>query len=495
MQDSQIDNPGWPGVLLPTKTCLPSRSVVQCVWLQKDNFVNQFAELGLAAPILETLDRVGYQIPTPIQAQAIPPVIGGHDILGIAQTGTGKTAAFALPILHRLDAHRRTPPRNSCRVLVLSPTRELASQIGASFKAYAGQSHRSFATVFGGVKFGPQVRALSRGVDVLVATPGRLLDHISSGTIKLDQTEMLVLDEADQMLDLGFVKPIRQIVSHLPRERQTLLFSATMPAPISKLASDFLRYPKTVSVTPVSSTTARVAQRVIHLDVTCKRAALTELIVDQQMVRTLVFTRTKRGADRVAKYLERSGIRVASIHGGKRQSQREGALRAFKSSKLQVLVATDIAARGIDIADVSHVINFELPEVPEAYVHRIGRTARAGASGSAISLCDRAEIKYLRGIEELIRQTIQAERWSRADVSDTDGTSAFVHSNGEPEHDVIGTGRSSRPHGPRGKPSRGRSGKKTIRKRPQQTGARRAKPTCSRGKRRNQGSGKQIAVA
>ncbi|MEM6498620.1 MAG: DEAD/DEAH box helicase [Pseudomonadota bacterium] len=371
--------------------------------------MNTFSELDLAGPVLKALEREGYSKPTPIQIQAIPPAIAGRDILGIAQTGTGKTAAFALPILQRLINDRKPLPRKGTRVLVLSPTRELASQIAASFAAYAVNMPVKIATVFGGVGHGPQVKKLSRGVDVLVATPGRLLDHLTTGTIKLDQTEVLVLDEADQMLDLGFVKPIRSIVSRVPSNRQTLFFSATMPASISELARAFLRNPKRVSVAPVSSTAERVSQRVIHLNAVDKRAAVAKLIVDQQMERTLVFTRTKRGADRVARHLAGAGIETAAIHGNKSQNQRERALDAFRSAKIQVLVATDIAARGIDIEGVSHVINYELPEVPEAYVHRIGRTARAGASGSAISLCDHSEIKYLRSIERLIRLEIPSE--------------------------------------------------------------------------------------
>lgn len=407
--------------------------------------MNEFSDLELAAPILKALDRAGYSKPTPIQAQAIPPVKAGNDILGIAQTGTGKTAAFALPILHRLTIDRKAPVRKSCRVLVLSPTRELASQIADSFRTYASHMRLSVATVFGGVGYGPQTRALSRGVDILVATPGRLLDHLSSGTVNLGNTEIFVLDEADQMLDLGFVKPIRDIVSRLPRDRQTLMFSATMPDSIARLAKDFLNKPKRISVTPVASTAERVSQRVIHIDAAEKRALLARLIVDQNMFRTLVFTRTKRGADRVAKSLNAAGIRVAAIHGNKSQNQRERALELFRSAKIQVLVATDIAARGIDIDSVTHVINFELPEVPEAYVHRIGRTARAGASGSAISFCDHSEIKYLRGIESLVRSSIPAER----QVREADGSFGLVEMPDRPLTDRRSSSRSKkRPNKP-----------------------------------------------
>ena len=377
----------------------------------KDYELNDFSTLGLSAPLLEALAKAGYTTPTPIQSQAVPPLLKGRDLIGIAQTGTGKTAAFALPILHRLAADPKPAVRNSCRVLVLSPTRELATQIGDSFRAYGSKLDLSFATVFGGVAHRPQIQALNRGVDVLVATPGRLLDHMTTGYINVKSTEVLVLDEADQMLDLGFLKPIRQIVGRLPRERQTLLFSATMPDQIARLAKDFLRNPERVSVAPVSSTAERVTQRVVHIAAAQKRHLLTKLFAGQDMSRTLVFTRTKHGADRLAKHLNAANITVAAIHGNKSQPQRERALEAFRAAKIQVLVATDIAARGIDIDDVSHVISFELPEVPEAYVHRIGRTARAGASGSAISFCDDAELKYLRGIERLTRQKIPSETY------------------------------------------------------------------------------------
>ncbi len=387
--------------------------------------VTTFTELGLAAPLLKALEAEGYTQPTPIQAQAIPAVLTGSDMLGIAQTGTGKTAAFALPILHRLAADRKPAPRKGCRALVLSPTRELASQIADSFRVYGRHMQLSVTTVFGGVGHRPQIRALSSGVDILIATPGRLLDHIGERVANLQGTEILVLDEADQMLDMGFVKPIRQIVSGLSMRRQTLFFSATMPGEIRKLAGEFLRDPVTVAVTPVSATADRIDQRVIHVEARKKRALLAELLADEAMSRTLVFTRTKRGADRVAKHLTAAGIEVAAIHGNKSQRQREDALDAFRRAKISVLVATDIAARGIDVDQVSHVINFELPEVPEAYVHRIGRTARAGASGSAISLCDNAERDLLRAIERLTRQTIPSEdrRHDNALAEDAAGTS------------------------------------------------------------------------
>jgi ATP-dependent RNA helicase RhlE len=371
--------------------------------------LTSFTDLRLAEPILKALDSEGYETPTPIQAQAIPPVMEGRNLLGIAQTGTGKTAAFALPILHRLAADRRPAPRKGCRVLVLSPTRELCSQIGESFRAYGRHLGITVAVVFGGVAHRPQIQTLARGVDVLVAAPGRLLDLMEQRCADISGTEIFVLDEADQMLDLGFVKPIRRIVSHLSHRRQNLFFSATMPKEISGLADELLNDPVKVSVAPVATTAERVRQRVIHIETGKKRALLAALLADSEMTRTLVFTRTKRGADRVARHLETAGMKAAAIHGNKSQRQREIALEDFKQARIDVLVATDIAARGIDIDLVTHVVNYELPEVPEAYVHRIGRTARAGASGIAISLCDAEERDLLRAIERLTRQKIPHE--------------------------------------------------------------------------------------
>ena len=368
--------------------------------------MTQFSELGLAKPLLKALAAEGYEKPTPIQAQAIPGVMAGRDLLGIAQTGTGKTAAFALPILHRLAADRRPAPRRGCRVLVLSPTRELASQIAESFRTYGAHLGMTVAVVFGGAKYGPQIKALAAGVDVLVATPGRLIDHLGEKTAQLGQVEVLVLDEADQMLDLGFLQPIRRIVSHLPKDRQNLFFSATMPGEIGKLAGELLKDPLKVSVAPAATTVERVKQNVIFVESARKRALLADLFAEPKLSRTIVFVRTKRGADRVAKHLEAVGVSAAAIHGDKSQGQRERALAAFKAGQCRALVATDIAARGIDVDAVSHVINYELPNVPEAYVHRIGRTARAGASGMAISLCSDDERSLLKDIQKVTRQII-----------------------------------------------------------------------------------------
>jgi len=365
-----------------------------------------FQDLGLAKPLLQALATEGYTNPTPIQAKAIPLVLQGKDLLGIAQTGTGKTAAFALPILQRLAENRKPAGRRACRCLVLSPTRELATQIAESFKAYGRNMGMSVAVVFGGVKYGPQVRALAGGIDILVATPGRLLDHVGEKVLDLSQTEIFVLDEADQMLDLGFFKPIRQVASRLPKLRQNLFFSATMPTDIAKLAADLLTNPSRVEVTPQATTVEKIKQSVLFVEAVRKRALLSEMFSDPSWTRTLVFTKTKRGADRVAAYLEAGGIEAAAIHGDKSQGQRERALQAFKDGRVRCLVATDIAARGIDVDAVTHVVNYELPYVPEAYVHRIGRTARAGASGIAVSLVSDDERNLLKDVQKLTRQTI-----------------------------------------------------------------------------------------
>ncbi len=370
--------------------------------------MTHFTDLGLVKPLLKALAEENYTTPTPIQAQAIPLVLTGKDLLGIAQTGTGKTAAFALPILQRLAADPKPAPRRGARVLVLAPTRELASQIGESFRVYGRHMGLIVTVVFGGVKYGAQVKALAAGVDVLVATPGRLIDHIQEKVANLSQVEIFVLDEADQMLDLGFLPPIRKIVATLPKQRQNLFFSATMPTEIGKLAGELLKDPAKVSVAPQATTVAKIKQSVLFVETDRKRHLLADLLSDAKMARTLVFTRTKRGADRVAKYLEASGIEADAIHGDKSQGQRERALAAFKAGKVRALIATDIAARGIDVDAVTHVVNFDLPNVPESYVHRIGRTARAGADGTAISLVSNDERSLLKDIEKLTRQSISS---------------------------------------------------------------------------------------
>ncbi|KQY28828.1 RNA helicase [Caulobacter sp. Root1455] len=368
--------------------------------------MTQFTDLGLAKPLLKALTDKGYTTPTPIQAQAIPTVLSGRDLLGIAQTGTGKTAAFALPILHRLAEDKKPAPRRGFRCLVLSPTRELATQIAESFRDYGKHMGLTVATIFGGVKYGPQMKALAAGVDVVVATPGRLMDHLGEKSAHLNGVEIFVLDEADQMLDLGFVVPIRKIASQLPKERQNLFFSATMPSEIGKLAGELLKNPAQVAITPSATTVERIDQSLIYIEAQRKRPLLAELLADKAVERSIVFTRTKRGADRVAKYLVASGIEAAAIHGDKTQGQRERALAAFKAGQVKALIATDIAARGIDVNDVSHVFNYELPNVPESYVHRIGRTARKGKEGVAISFCADDERPLLKDIQKATRQVI-----------------------------------------------------------------------------------------
>jgi ATP-dependent RNA helicase RhlE len=409
--------------------------------------LTSFNDLGLSQPLLNALAAGKYTQPTPIQTQAIPPVIAGRDLLGIAQTGTGKTAAFALPILHRLLTNQRRPAPKTCRALILSPTRELASQIAEKFRAYGRETKLVVATVFGGVGMNPQIHALARGVDILVATPGRLIDHLQQNTLRLDQTEVVVLDEADQMLDLGFVHAIKRISQVLPKQRQSLFFSATMPQSIGQLAAGFLKEPVKVEVTPVATTAERVEQRVIFVEAERKRALLAEIMADPAITRALVFTRTKHGADRVARHLTNGGVPANAIHGNKSQSQRERALSDFKSGRIRVLVATDIAARGIDVSGVTHVINFELPNVPESYVHRIGRTARAGNAGQAISLCAQDERPYLRDIEKLTRQRI-ASTDRRGDAKLAAATAAEPKDSRPQQH------QQQRPHGQRPNASR-----------------------------------------
>ncbi len=368
--------------------------------------MTNFSDFGLAEPIQRALTAKGYTTPTPIQAQAIPPVLAGRDLCGIAQTGTGKTAAFALPTIHRLAEKPRAATRGSVRTLVLAPTRELASQIAESFSQYGKFMRLSVTTVFGGVPIARQERVMAHGVDVLVATPGRLIDLIDRGAIDLKRVEVLILDEADQMLDLGFIHALKRIVTLLPRARQTLFFSATMPKAIEELAARYLTDPVKVAVQPAATTAERVAQGVTFVNQS-EKPALLQLVLRQEGVdRALVFTRTKHGADRVVRQLGNAGIEAAAIHGNKSQGQRERALDLFKKGQVKVLVATDIAARGIDIDAVSHVVNYELPNVPEQYVHRIGRTARAGAGGSAIAFCADDERPYLKDIEKLTRMKV-----------------------------------------------------------------------------------------
>lgn len=371
--------------------------------------MTEFSDLGLAEPLLRAIDAEGYTTPTPIQAKVIPPALEGRDIVGIAQTGTGKTAAFVLPVLHRIQTGNAFPRPKSCTALILAPTRELVAQIADSVSAYGRKSPPALAMIVGGVKPGPQVRTMAPGVDVLVATPGRLIDHMNAGAITLANTKTIILDEADQMMDMGFMPAIRRIMRALPTERQTVLLSATMPKQIRALADDFLNDPTEVSVAPQSKPIDRIEQKIIHTPRAGKKDLLVEILASPEMDRGIVFTRTKHGANKVVAFLGIAGLKATAIHGNKTQGQRMRALHAFKSGETPILVATDVAARGIDIDDVSHVVNFELPNIPESYVHRIGRTARAGRSGIAISFCEGEERGYLRDIERLIKMQIPSE--------------------------------------------------------------------------------------
>ncbi len=400
--------------------------------------MTSFNDFGLAEPILRALAEEKYVTPTPIQSQTVPIALQARDVIGIAQTGTGKTAAFALPILNHLFNKRMRPAQRSCRVLVLSPTRELSGQIADSFRAY-GRHIRPLAIelAIGGVPINRQVRALSRGVEVLVATPGRLLDLVNQRAVSLNQIEVLVLDEADRMLDMGFIHDIKRIVAMLPKERQTLFFSATMPQEITRLADAMLRDPARVAVTPQASTVDRIEQRVIHIDKAGKASLLVEVLKTEKTDRVLVFTRTKHGADKVVRALQKSGFAAEAIHGNKSQNQRERVLADFRNGKLRTLIATDIAARGIDVDGVSHVVNYDLPNIPESYVHRIGRTARAGADGIAISFCDHEERSFLRDIERLIRITIPStdrRTGERPRPEAAEGHHAAHRQNGRPHH-------------------------------------------------------------
>ncbi|MBI2373275.1 MAG: DEAD/DEAH box helicase [Deltaproteobacteria bacterium] len=369
-----------------------------------------FAALGLEPTLTRAVEKAGYTVPTPIQLQGIPPALEGRDVLGCAQTGTGKTAAFALPALQRLGSsavrEERASAKRAIRALVLSPTRELAAQIQRSFETYGRGGRLRSLVIFGGVGPAPQVAALSRGVDILVATPGRLADYLNQRIVDLSKVEILVLDEADRMLDEGFLPDVTRIIAKVGARRQTMMFSATMPEPIEALARRILVNPIRIAVAPVASTPDAVDQVILHVDTKDKRALLGHVLEDRAITRAIVFTRTKHGANRVAQHLEKAGVAALAIHGNKSQNARERALSMFREGSLRILVATDVAARGLDISGVSHIVNFDLPNDPESYVHRIGRTARAGAKGSALSFCSSDERSYLAGIERLIRRRI-----------------------------------------------------------------------------------------
>jgi ATP-dependent RNA helicase RhlE len=368
-----------------------------------------FKSLNLNEKILNALESKGYTIPTPIQLQAIPLVLEGRDLFGIAQTGTGKTAAFSLPILHNLAKNPVSVKSGGVRVLILTPTRELASQIAENIELYGKELGLKYAVIFGGVSERPQITTIQRGVDILIATPGRLLDLTSQGHIRYMQLEVLVLDEADRMLDMGFINDIRKIIQKIPEKRQTLFFSATMPATIIGLANSILKNPAKIEVTPASSTVEKIDQRVFLVDKSHKLSLLKKVLNNDAMTSALVFSKTKHGANKVVEFLEKNGVSVAAIHGNKSQAAREKALAAFRAGTIKVLVATDIAARGIDIPAISHVINYDVPLDPESYVHRIGRTARAGREGSAITFCDVSETKFLREVEKVIKIQIPVD--------------------------------------------------------------------------------------
>jgi ATP-dependent RNA helicase RhlE len=418
-----------------------------------------FSDFGLAEPICRALAAKGYTEPTPIQTQAIPVVMAGRDLCGIAQTGTGKTAAFALPVIDKLAKAPKALTRGGVRTLVLSPTRELASQIAESFTQYGKFMRLSVTTVFGGVPINRQERIMAHGVDVLVATPGRLIDLIDRGAIDLRRVEVLILDEADQMLDLGFIHALKRIVTLLPKSRQTLFFSATMPKTIEDLAARYLTDPVKVSVKPAATTAERVSQAVTFVNQGEKPALLQMILKQDGVDRALVFSRTKHGADRIVRQLGNAGIEAAAIHGNKSQGQRERALEMFKKGQVKVLVATDIAARGIDIDAVSHVINYELPNVPESYVHRIGRTARAGAGGSAIAFCADDERPFLRDIEKLTRMKVDILPLPEDFRSQVAKTSAIEKAAPHVPRDVDPRSMAARPHGNNGRRGGGGGGR------------------------------------
>lgn len=415
-------------------------------------FLTNFSDLGLAEPILRALTAEGYTEPTPIQAQVIPAMLAGKDILGTAQTGTGKTAAFVLPLLHALSLDNQRPAPKSCRGLVLAPTRELALQIADSVRAYGKGSNFSVTVIVGGLKIGKQIRAMERGVDIVVATPGRLLDLAAQKAIRFDQVRTVVLDEADHMMDMGFLPQIKKVLTQLPKQRQTALLSATMPKDIRQLADQFLNNPVNVAVAQVSKPVERIDQSVQFVPHAQKRDVLTQILRGPKVDSAIVFTRTKRGADRVCQHLERAGLAAAAIHGNKSQNQRTKALDAFKAKKLTVLVATDIAARGIDIDQVSHVVNYELPNVPESYVHRIGRTARAGESGTAITLCDGEERKLLRDIEKLIGTRLPGNDAGAADapINEREAQNFHPDKSGQRRRKPRNGNRNRKPNGHRG---------------------------------------------
>jgi ATP-dependent RNA helicase RhlE len=434
-----------------------------------------FHELGLSEPLLRAVSAEGYTTPTPIQSQSIPHVIAGRDLLGCAQTGTGKTAAFALPLLHRLTAAGNPPKGRGRRIrtLILSPTRELAAQIGTSLACYGRHTALRYTVVYGGVSQQPQTKALHHGVDILVATPGRLVDLMNQGFVDLGSVEIFVLDEADRMLDMGFLPDLKRVIAKVPKNRQTLFFSATMPDEIRQLANQILRDPVEVRITPVKATTELIEQSVCFVAKQQKSKLLTDMLAAQAVSRAIVFTRTKHGADKVVRQLNRSGFRADAIHGNKSQNARQKALASFKSNRPPILVATDVASRGIDVDGISHVFNYDLPIEPETYVHRIGRTGRAGASGVAISFCDHDERKQLKAIERLLRRSLNVDREAVAKLP-VDKAEGQPAASGEKK--------------PSGQPARVDDGRPAAR----QSGSRRFGRPTGRGRRRSSRSASRI---
>lgn len=432
----------------------------------------KFTDLPLIAPLQFSLKEAGYEKPTPIQLAAIPVILEGHDLLGIAQTGTGKTAAFCLPILQNLAKHQSRPESKCPRALILTPTRELAIQIHENLQAYSSHLKLKHAVIFGGVGQAPQVRALQSGVDILVATPGRLMDLFSQKFLRLDKVEVFVLDEADRMLDMGFMQDIKRILPLLPKQRHNLFFSATMPPEIQKLAHNILVNPKKVEVTPTSSTAEKVEQRVMFVEKKDKLDLLLHLLKDNNLYKVLVFVQMKYGANRVVDRLVKAGVLAAGIHGDKSQSARQRALEEFRTGKIQVLVATEIAARGIDIDGITHVINLELPHIPESYVHRIGRTARAGASGQSISFCTAEEKSFLYAIEKVTRQTVavdkdhpyHSEAIEKAPVMSVGKAKALLEGQRQENKARNRPQKGKKPFSPGGPKSKGHPGKKFFNK-------------------------------
>ena len=437
-----------------------------------------FDSLGIGAPLCRAVKELGYEHPTPIQTQAIPELLAGEDLLGIAQTGTGKTAAFSLPILELLSSDGVKARPKCPRVLILAPTRELAGQIRDEIAGYARHTPIRYTCIFGGVNANPQIRTMAKGVDILVATPGRLLDLANQRHVDLSEVDYLVLDEADRLLDMGFIRDIKRIIRQLPEERQSLLFSATMPAEVADLAAAILNQPVRIDVAPKKITVEKVEQRMLVVDNDDKQQVLQQMLMLDEVTRAIVFTRTKHGANRVAKKLDKAGIAAEAIHGNKSQNARQRALENFKSGEAWVLVATDIAARGIDIDGISHVINFELPHEPESYVHRIGRTARAGAGGTAWSLVDPTEMKRMRAIERLTRirpELLDVELPEYVEVSEADAGKARESGRGAAQQPGAGRGQSGSKQGRgQGSQAEASSDNRKRRRRPRRRTARAA---------------------